>query len=955
MADRIVIIGTGLSDTIDVRAEVQAYEVYGRKGNDLIYGSALDDVIVGEEGNDDLFGGAGNDLFLIGPSAGADQIDGGAGYDAVRGDDGDTIIQFRKLTVGQSIEEINGGAGNNTLAGTSASNTLDLAGTLLINIGLIDGDKGNDIITGTASNDRIKGGAGYDTLNGGGGLDIAVFSGKASNYQITMGDGVVTVRDLAGTDGIDRLTGISYLEFSDSIVDLTGGKGGTPPSAVADAASGAEDTSITIDVLANDSSSDGKSLAVTAVTQGANGSVTINPDNTVSYIPHADFAGSDSFTYTASSGPLSKATATVTVTVLPQPDAPVAQNDDAKTTTGVPVVMDVLANDSDPDGDGLVVTDFTQPANGIVTQNGDGTLSYIPANGFIGSDAFTYTVTDQTLTSTATVSLDIAPAIPPIEELNFRQILTAIPENNWVRVNLNHFEDVWTPFEHRANGGNRQPAAVIGAWSSMAWDSERGDLIFWGGGHANYPGNEVYRWRSSSLEWESASLPSEVVEVALKQFEAVDGYLNAPTSSHTYDNSEYLPIVDRFVTFGGAAWNTGGAFVRTDGATLTGPYFWDPSKADDDKVGGLTGSQVNPALFPNVVGGEMWENRDNFNLAVLAGYRKGMVQGTTEYAEENGKDVIYFGRIDLWKYTVHDLDDPSKDTYEKVGSYHDAFVGDGAGAISTDLNIYLRTSAAEFVMWDLNKAGPSNRNENFLPSDPSGTFDFAHLSDYGMDYDPIRDVFVLWKGDSEVWALTPPSQVSTVGWTLAPLMPDAANDLPNVATGTTGVLGKWKYAADQDIFLGVNDARNGDVWIYKPDDWQPSNSLPQLSVASAPGLATQPGDVVALADLIDWSDADGDTLRFNFRDLSADATSGHLVLGGQAQNAGQDIVVSAEQLALGDLLWVAGAVEFDDVAISVSDPFGSSPVSIIRIPTGSNIASSGVLGLEAVPDTDSLV
>src|SRR3546814_4157205 len=74
----------------------------------------------------------------------------------------------------------------------------------------------------------------------------------------------------------------------------------------------------------------------------------------------------------------------------------------------------------------------------------------------------------------------------------------------------------------------------------MAWDSARGDLIFWGGGHANYPGNEIYLWHSSTLEWERASLPSEVVKVADARFEAIDGYLNAPTSSHTYDNSEYL-------------------------------------------------------------------------------------------------------------------------------------------------------------------------------------------------------------------------------------------------------------------------------------------------------------------------------------------------------------------------------------------------------------------------------
>src|SRR3546814_11632322 len=91
----------------------------------------------------------------------------------------------------------------------------------------------------------------------------------------------------------------------------------------------------------------------------------------------------------------------------------------------------------------------------------------------------------------------------------------------------------------------------------MAWDSARGDLIFWGGGHANYPGNEIYLWHSSTLEWERASLPSEVVKVADARFEAIDGYLNAPTSSHTYDNSEYLPIVDRFMVTGGAAYNPG--------------------------------------------------------------------------------------------------------------------------------------------------------------------------------------------------------------------------------------------------------------------------------------------------------------------------------------------------------------------------------------------------------------
>src|SRR5262245_19813835 len=143
MVDRIKLIGTSSSDLIDLSSKGQAYEVYGRKGNDTIRGTALDDVIVGEEGHDDLFGGDGNDLFLIfGASAGEDVFDGGNGYDVVGGDGADNIIRMRRLSVAQSIEEIDGGAGHNTLAGTGTNNTLDFSATRLINIDLIDGDKG---------------------------------------------------------------------------------------------------------------------------------------------------------------------------------------------------------------------------------------------------------------------------------------------------------------------------------------------------------------------------------------------------------------------------------------------------------------------------------------------------------------------------------------------------------------------------------------------------------------------------------------------------------------------------------------------------------------------------------------------------------------------------------------------------------------------------------------------
>src|SRR5581483_7963913 len=89
-------------------------------------------------------------------------------------------------------------------------------------------------------------------------------------------------------------------------------------------------------------------------------------------------------------------------------------------------------------------------------------------------------------------------------------IIAQMPENTWLRVNTNFFSDVWTPPEliPLDDGDVDSPSHIILAWSGFAWDPNRGDLIIFGGGHANYPGNDVYRWHSRDLTWERASLPS---------------------------------------------------------------------------------------------------------------------------------------------------------------------------------------------------------------------------------------------------------------------------------------------------------------------------------------------------------------------------------------------------------------------------------------------------------------
>lgn len=74
--------------------------------------------------------------------------------------------------------------------------------------------------------------------------------------------------------------------------------------------------------------------------------------------------------------------------------APLAADDSASTPRGTPIILDVLANDSDPDGDPLTVDDVSQPEHGTVDQRGGGILLYTPADGFTGAETFVYTIGD---------------------------------------------------------------------------------------------------------------------------------------------------------------------------------------------------------------------------------------------------------------------------------------------------------------------------------------------------------------------------------------------------------------------------------------------------------------------------------------------------------------------------------------------------------------------------------
>jgi len=232
---------------------------------------------------------------------------------------------------------------------------------------------------------------------------------------------VETALDL-GAGGWDPLYGFGLV---DALVAVEAANGGTPPPdpdntppvAVDDEALTTENMPVTIDVLANDTDADGDPLTVANVNYSGAGLVVVNADNTVTYTPEASFTGTDSFTYTVNDGTVDGNTATVTITVNPAVNnPPVAVDDEAVTGENTPVVIDVLANDTDADGDPLMVSDVFYSGTGSVTVNADDTVTYTPAQGFSGTDSFSYTASDGLVNSNvATVIITVSTAgnLPP--------------------------------------------------------------------------------------------------------------------------------------------------------------------------------------------------------------------------------------------------------------------------------------------------------------------------------------------------------------------------------------------------------------------------------------------------------------------------------------------------------------------------------------------------------------
>ena len=414
--DGLTVLGTGQAIVVDSGATLSfthgSTAKPGTPGDDILTGSdnvgdtisggAGNDIINGLGGDDILSGGAGEDVILGGQ--GNDLIDGGDGDDTLIGNEGDdTIIG------GEGNDLIDGGEGNDTLIGGNGSDTY-----------VYTRGSGSDVIIEGAGNAGDQDRLFLDDLT----RNQVVIHRQGADVVISIGTETVTLKNqLAGG-------GIEVLSFADGTA-LVGAQIAAaavnrgPVVAAPAVATGAEDTKILGQVVASDADGDHLNYAVKTGFGPQHGVVLLDAaTGKWSYDPAANYNGADRFTVIVSDGFGGSVEQVITLDVTPVNDAPVAVDDVGVVGEGESRVFDLVANDTDVDGNGLTLSGFSvETVDGIALSKEvvasafsivDGKLSFAPGSLFAGLHdgqsatlVLSYGVSDGSLSDTGHFTLTV--------------------------------------------------------------------------------------------------------------------------------------------------------------------------------------------------------------------------------------------------------------------------------------------------------------------------------------------------------------------------------------------------------------------------------------------------------------------------------------------------------------------------------------------------------------------
>ncbi|MBW1809036.1 MAG: hypothetical protein JRJ87_12650, partial [Deltaproteobacteria bacterium] len=302
------------------------------------------------------------------------------------------------------------------------------------------------------------------------------------------------------------------------------------------------------------------------------------------------------------------------------------------------------------------------------------------------------------------------------------------------------------------------PGSIIGAWSGGAYDWERDRLIVWGGGHADYSGNEIYVFDLNTLSWSRiwGPTPNEQIPDDGQTYEVYqDGN---PSSRHTYEGLEYIPSpIDRFWSQGGSCWKGGGGSNATwlfDFDSLN----WERATDSPDSMYGVVSA---------------WDPQSGH--------------------------VFHQGQNDFSQY------DPVADSYFVRGNYSEGWWNDKMTAeIEPNARLFIAIGQEQVNVWTLDTFERQNPTT-------SGGDNVVNANSPGFVWDSQKQRLVAWVGGTSVWHL----DVGDWSWTEEPASGD--NVIYPTAPDSKGCYGRFRYVDKYHAVIVVNSI-DENVFIYKLRD-----------------------------------------------------------------------------------------------------------------------------------------
>jgi hypothetical protein len=389
-----------------------------------------------------------------------------------------------------------------------------------------------------------------------------------------------------------------------------------------------------------------------------------------------------------------------------------------------------------------------------------------------------------------------------------KAVTAGLPPRQWANVPGTAMRPTVPPASMIPDGGaSTGTSAVLSAWNGCAYDTEDQKLYFWGGGHTDYGGNEVYELDLQTLKVGRLTNPSPLtISPPPNMSSAPNCRLpgdSTPLASHDYDGIVWCPVTR-------SVWIWPFVGYCAQGSVLTVGQCWefDPVK-------------------------KVWRRGPDVPKSPV-----GFAMCNACWIPKHGKILLQSNGSACWF-------DPSTRSYS---AWSPEF-----GSFGESTSCYVEHRDEVWICWDgiikvsLKGAVPGRPESVIGPNNKPSSEIYGTT---GLAYDPVNKVIHFWSGGGDIWALNP----DNLQWRFLPAV--AGSRAPKAHA----VLSKWKYVPELSCCIAYTDIDEG-LWIWKPGD------LSQVAAYKRePGFIVQNADGSNARTFSSAADAagnvrDGQTIR----------------------------------------------------------------------------------------------